>query len=299
MAAETSTGKRTRVAVTVSKDCMSASILLRAPQEGDGPITLEEVLDELKDNEVVFGIDEDVIRKAVTDRTYNAPIRVGAGRMPERGANSSFIYHFDTSAKLKPKEGQDGHIDYRDMDFIQNTVKDTVLATKTPPTPGRQGVNVKGKEIKGPDGRDIPFKNGVNTEVSDDGLTLKATASGAIQFQFGKISVMDVITIKGDVDHTVGNVDCRGSLRVGGGVKAGFKLTVDGDLEVNGNVEDAEIHVKGNIMVKGGAFGEQGGVLDAGGDITVKFAEGQRIVAGNEVQVGEKLLTAGSKPVNE
>ena len=290
MATDTTAGKRTRVAVTISKDVMAASILLRAPQAGDGPITFEEVMDELKENEVTFGIDAAAVRKAVEECTYNAPIRVAVGRLPERGAHASFVYNFDTSLTRKPKEGSDGLIDYRDISFIQNIEKGAVLATKVPPTPGKPGVNVKGKEIKGADGHDIPFKNGVNTEVSSDGLSLLATASGAIQFQYGKVSVMDVMVIKSDIDHSVGNIDCRGSVRVTGGVKAGFKLTIDGDLEVSGNVEDAEIHVKGNIMVKGGAFGERGGIIEAGGDITLKYAEGQRLMAGNEIQVGGEIV---------
>jgi len=290
VAAETGTGKRTRVAVTVSKDFMTASILLRTPQENDGPLTFEEVIDELKENEVIFGIDQEAIRNAVNDGTYNAPLRVAVGRMSERGANSSFVYNFDTSQELRPKEGEDGLIDYKDISFIQNTEKGAVLATKVPPTLGQPGMNVKGKEIKATDGRDLPFNNGINTEVSEDGLSLLATAAGAIQFQHGKISVLDVIVIKGDVDHTVGNLDCRGSLKVTGGIKAGFKLKIDGDLEVNGNVEDAEIRVKGNIMIKGGFFGERGGLMEAGGDITVKYAEGQRLVSGNEIQIGGEII---------
>ena len=290
MTPDTTSGQRTRVAVTVSKDFMTASILLRAPQEGDAAVTVEEVMQELERNEVVFGIDEAAINKAVTNCEYNAPIRVAVGRKPERGANSSLIYHFNTSQDFKPKEDEDGHIDYKDINFIQNIEKGAKLATKVPPTPGTPGMSVLGKEIQGSDGRDIPFKNGMNTEVSEDGLSLIATASGAIQFQNEKISVMDIITIKGDVDHTVGNINCRGSVRVSGGVKAGYELKIDGDLEVNGNVEDADIHVKGDIIIKGGCFGEGEGIIEAGGSITVKFAEGQRLMAESEITVGGEIV---------
>jgi len=290
MAVDVNTAKKSRIAVTVSKDSMAASILIRAPQEAGDPITFDEVMESLKAAEVVFGVNEDVVRQAVDAKTYNAPIPIAAGRLPTRGAHSSFAYHFDTSDHHKPKEGEDGHIDYKDINFIQNTEKGAVLATKTPPTIGVPGISVRGKETKGPDGRDVPFNHGVNTKPSDDGLTLIATASGVIQFQFGKVSVMDVMVLKGDVDHTVGNIDCRGSLRVSGGIKAGFKVVVDGDLEVGGSVEDSDIRVKGNVMIKGGFFGEGGGVLQAGGDITLKFAEGQRIVAGHELQVGGEIV---------
>lgn len=290
MATDTSINQRARVAVTISKDSMAASVLLRAPQEEDAPVSVEEVLQELERSEVVFGIDESAINKAVSSREYNTPVRAAVGRKPERGATSSVIYHFDTSQDHKPKEDEDGHIDYKDISFIQNIEEGGKLATKVPATPGTMGMTVLGKEIQGPNGKDIPIKNGMNTVLSDDGLELTAGSAGAIQVQHGKISVMDIITIKGDVDHTVGNVDCRGSVRITGGVKAGYEIKIDGDLEVNGNVEDAVIRAGGDIAIKGGCFGEGEGVLEAAGSLTVKFAEGQRLVAGTEIIIGGEII---------
>ena len=287
---ETTTNTRARVAVTISKDNMAASVLLRAPQEGEGPITVDEILEELDRAGVVFGIDKSVIQKAVDNGEYNVPTKVATGRKPQKGVPANFVYHFDTSETLRPKEGADGHIDYKDINFIQNTEKGALLVTKVPATTGQPGMSVLGKEIKGPNGRDLQFNHGTNTEVSEDGLKLHATASGAIQFQHGKVSVSDIIVIKGDVDHNVGNIDCRGSVRVTGAVKAGYNLKVDGDLEVNGNVEDCSLDVAGNVYVKGGFFGEGAGVMKAGGDITVKFAEGQKMISGNEITVGGEII---------
>lgn len=290
MAVDAASNTRARVTATISKDSMAASVLLRAPHDDEPPITVDEVLEELDRSGVVFGIDRTVIQKALDAGDYNIPTKVATGRKPQKGVNASFVYHFDTSDTLKPKEGEDGHIDYKDINFIQNTEKGALLVTKVPATRGQPGMSVLGKEIKGPNGRDLQFNHGTNTEVSEDGLKLHATASGAIQFQHGKVSVSDVIVIKGDVDHNVGNIDCRGSVRVTGDVKAGFNMKLDGDLEVNGNVEDCDIQVGGNIYVKGGFFGDGTGFLKAGGDITVKFAEGQKMVSGNEITVGGEII---------
>jgi uncharacterized protein (DUF342 family) len=285
MAPDTTTSNtRAKVATTISKDFMAASVLLRAPQKEEAAITVDEILEELDRAGVVFGIDKDVIQKAVQQAEYNAPIKVATGRKPQKGVTASFVYHFDTSETLN------GHIDYKDINFIQNTEGGALLVTKVPATPGQPGMSVLGKEIKGPNGRDLQFNHGTNTEVSDDGLKLHATASGAIQFQHGKVSVSDVISIKGDVDHNVGNIDCRGSVRVTGHVKAGYNLKLDGDLEVNGNVEDCNLDVGGSIYVKGGFFGEGSGVMKAGGDITVKFAEGQKMISGNDITVGGEIV---------
>lgn len=291
--------QKSRVALTVAKDGMSASVLVRGNIEEDPPVTAEEIHAELESGGVVFGIDHDAIQRAVEDTAFNTPITVAQGRPPERGVNTQFTYHFDTSATRRPKQADDGLIDYKDINFIQNCDQGQLLATKTLPVPGTPGMNVRGKEIKATDGKDIPFGVGQNTEVSEDGLSLTASRAGAIQFSGGKISVLDVITISGDVDHTIGNIECKGSVRVGGHIKAGYKLQIEGDLEVNGNVEDTEIRVDGNIMIKGGFFGEGGGVMIAGGDIDIKYAEGQRITAGNEIRIGGEIINcqieAGTK----
>lgn len=289
-ATQAGAAKKSRVSVMVSKDSMSATIVLRKPSPGDRPITIDEVMEEIARNEVVYGVDSEAIRKAVDEGNYNNPVKIADGTPPRRGVNAQFTYHFDTSQQLKPQESEDGRIDYKNINFIQNIEKEGVLVTKIPPKPGEPGTNVRGKPIKGPDGRDIPFKGGTNTKVSEDGLTLTATTSGAIVYLYGKVSVNDVMVIKGDVDFSVGNLDCRGSVRVSGGVKAGFELKIDGDLEVAGNVEDCNIDVKGNIMVKGGFFGKGSGIMRAGGEVYLKYAEGQRIEAGGDVFVGGEVI---------
>jgi len=98
------------------------------------------------------------------------------------------------------------------------------------------------------------------------------------------------VVIDGDVDFSVGNIDCNGSVRVKGNVQAGFKLNVGGNLEVGGNVQDCYINCRGNILVKGGCFGKGEGSIHADGDVVVKYAEGQRISSGNDVTVGGELL---------
>lgn len=290
MTGDTSSAQtRSQVNITVAKDSMSASMILRAPGEEDTAMTAEDILEAIHEEGVVYGIDESAVRNAVEQKDYNRPVTIAEGVKPQKGKNSEFTYHFETQRDHRPKEDDDGTLDYKEIDFIQNTDAGTVLATKTPPTPGVPGKSVMGKELTAPNGRDLPFKHGENTEISEDGLELKASASGAIQFKYGSVSVLDTLTIRGDVDHTVGNINCKGSVIVNGDVKAGYTIKIDGDLEVAGNVQDAVIEVGGNIYIKGGFFGGGEGHMQAKGDITLKYGDGQTIVAGNDLMVGGEL----------
>jgi uncharacterized protein (DUF342 family) len=290
MAEALQTTARTRVKVTATRDNMAAMMVVYPPQPGEPELTLDAVRVELDRVGVTSGVDEKIIEKTLADKTYNTPIKIASGTPAQKGANASFAYNFDTSSHHSPRVDQEGRVDYKDINFIQNTSAGTVLVTKTPPTPGVAGMNILGAEVPAPTGRDLPIKHGQNTQLSDDGLSLAASASGAIVYVHGEVSVKDLMVISGDVDHSIGNIDCRGSVRVSGHVKAGFNISIDGNLEVGGNIEDCTINAKGNVYLKGGFFGDGQGIIQAGGDIVLKFAEGQRLMAGGNIYVGGELV---------
>ncbi|MEA3296848.1 MAG: FapA family protein [candidate division Zixibacteria bacterium] len=286
----TDTSQRKRTRVTVSKDKLTAMLVINRPEAHEPEITLEEIMADLEGANIVHGIDKVLVTKCLEDKVYDTPIKVATGTPPKKGTDTSFEYLFQTTDRYQPQEGEDGRIDYRDMKYILNTTKDTVLVRMTSPTEGVPGKSVTGMDVRAAGGRNIPFESGENTRVSENGEELIANVDGAIIFSHGKVSVKDVLTIRGDVDYKVGNIDAVGSVKVAGNVFAGFIIKVGGDLEINGNVEDCTIKTNGNILVKGGFFGNGDGVMEAGGDITLKYAQGQRISAGNDLIVGGELV---------
>jgi uncharacterized protein (DUF342 family) len=283
-------GTTQRVKVNLPKDEMTAMIVLPAPSAGEGSQTKDEVMAELARVNVTYGIIEAAIDSCIGTKQYNTPVIVAKGEPPKKGENATFTYAFDTENNHSPKEDKDGRIDYKDINFIQNAQEGQLLATKVPATQGEPGVTVTGKQIPPTPGKDTPFKVGANTKVSDDGLTLIAAANGVIVYRAGEVSIKDVMTISTDVDFNVGNLDCRGSLKIAGDIKAGFSVKANGDIEVNGNVEDGTVTAHGNIMVKGGFFGNGTGVMHADGNITIKFAEGQKLTAGGDITAGGEMI---------
>ncbi len=287
---ESRTSIRKRVTVTVSKDGMTATVVVRQPRPEEPPISIEELHKGLEQAQVVYGIDQDALARCITDQVYNQPVVIASGKRPRRGESARFECQFDTSQDHKPQVDDKGNVDYKNINFIQDAGEGDVLAIKIPPTPGEPGMTIHGKEIQGPPGADLQFRSGANTKVSNDGLKLVATAGGAIVYVNGIIAVNNVTVIDGDVDFRVGNIDTRGSIRVRGDVKAGFTLKADGDVEVNGIVEDCFLNVQGNIFIKGGVVGKGMGEIRADGDITFKFAQGQKFFAGNSVYVGDEIV---------
>ncbi|MEA2031753.1 MAG: FapA family protein [candidate division Zixibacteria bacterium] len=280
----------TAVRIKVAKDSMSAMMVIGKPPPESREPAMDDVKDAIERAGVIYGIDWDVVQKALDDKEWDTPVCIADGTKPVKGVNTVFEYTFETERNNAPEEDEDGHIDYRSLNFIQNVNEGDVLARKTPPTKGVDGTSVKGSPVKAPNGKEIPFLSGKGTKISEDELSLIAAASGSVVMTRNSLSVDEVTNIKGDVDMSVGNIDSVGSVSIKGDVKAGFQLKVGGNLDINGNVEDCNIDCGGNIIIKGGCFGKGDGNIKAKGDIVIKYAEGQVIVSGGNVTVGGELL---------
>ena len=90
----TTTSKQTRVNVTIAKDSMTASIVIRKPSASESPINADEIRKALSNEDIIYGIDEHAIENAVSEGKYNTPIKVAEGVKPKKGPNSEFSYHF-------------------------------------------------------------------------------------------------------------------------------------------------------------------------------------------------------------
>jgi uncharacterized protein (DUF342 family) len=263
---------------------------MERPTPDESAVTVEEVRAALHKAGVVYGVQDDLIPRGITDEAYGTSVKVAAGDPPRKGTDATIEYFFDRELNGTPCEDQDGRIDYRNLNLIQSVEKGALLARKTAPTAGVNGRGVDGTELPAPRGRNFQLTAGANTALSADGCELRATASGAIVARRGVIEVTDVVTIDGDVDFNVGNIDCTGSVRIAGNVNAGFTVRVGGNLEIGGNVQDCRIHCRGNILIRGGCFGKGEGRIQADADITVKYAERAGLSCGGDLIVGEELL---------
>jgi uncharacterized protein (DUF342 family) len=279
-------------AVTLSDDKLTAFLYLDAAELGGRAIAPEDIIRNLKSAGVFYGLDEKVINDIADQKLLDKKHVVARGLPPESGKAATFELCFELDRKIAPKEGTDGRIDYRDMDFLQNAEPGQVLIKKIPATKGKPGKTVTNEEIPARPGKDKKIPKGVNTELSADGMTLSAVKAGTIVYSGSVASVQPVTTISGSVDLSTGNINCKGSLKVLKDIKSDFRVDVDGDLEVTGNVEDAEIHCKGNVIIKGGFIGRGDGVINALGDVTVKYVVNQKINCGGDITIGGEVVNA-------
>jgi len=284
-----------RITVEVSDDEMQAFIDVQEPGPGGADLTSSDITSFLRNNNVVFGIDDDALTGFEDHPVYNRPYLIARGDPPVNGRNASISYLFEQDpSQVKMKQKSDGSVDFKELNLIQNVVKGQPLARKIPPEAGKDGRTVYGKYIPAKDGMDIQIGLGKNVSITDNGKTVIATASGQVLLLKGKVTVETVLVIPGDVNGSTGNVSGLGTVIIKGNVEDGFQVSAQGNIEVNGFVGKSNLQAGGDLVVKRGINGGEGefGKIIAGKSVWSSFINNASVDAGENVIVSDGIVNA-------
>ncbi|MDK2809311.1 MAG: uncharacterized protein PWR27_20 [Petroclostridium sp.] len=271
------------IKVKVSDNKMKATIVV-IPPEGGAMLSSKEIISILNNEKIVFGLDYNTIDTISKFPVYNQEILIAQGIEPVNGENGRMEYHFELSKDRTPKLLEDGRVDFRQLDLIENVHAGDVLITAIPPTPGTPGKNVFGEEVPAIPGKPVVLPKGKNVEISEDGQKLLASIDGQVVVADKKVNVYAIYEVSGNVDNSVGNIDFVGNVVVKGNVLTGFSIEAGGTVEVQGVVEGAVIKAKGDIILHRGMQGLNKGVLVAGGSIVSKYIEHSNLTAAGDIK---------------
>lgn len=272
---------------------MKAFVVMRPPGNNGADATFDGIVGFLKNNGVVYGIKEEVIRDLVDFPKYDDAVLVAEGTSPVNGADARIVYNFEVDrSHIKLKE-KNGRVDFKESNLIQNVVEGQALAKKVPPEEGTPGRTVIGKYLQAKNGKDTHLSIGKNVKLSDDGNTAIATINGQVVLQGEKINVEPVYVVDGDVNlKTGGNVTFLGTVMVKGSVEDGFKVKASGNIEVMGTVGKAELDAEGDILVHQGIAGKHEGIVRAGRGVWAKFIENAHIESGELVVASDGIVNS-------
>lgn len=260
------------------------AFLLIFPPFGAGAILDEEGLHmKLAEAGIASGLRMDLLKKIAEEQQFFRIFMIAVGRPAIPGEDGKLIEHIPREEVLSFVEGEDGRINYKDLNLFRNIEKGDIICEIIPPTDGRDGRDVRGGIIKAPPGKKADVPVGENTAISEDGNQLIATSDGYISFEHGKFRVAQQLVIRGNVDMSVGNQDFLGDIIVHGDVISGFTLKATGNIYVKGVVEGAILTAGGDIEIGDGMNGNNFGELNAGGSVRSAFLENVKIKAEGDV----------------
>ncbi|MCL1819071.1 MAG: FapA family protein [Oscillospiraceae bacterium] len=265
--------------VIASADGMRANIHMTMPKFGGKHLTLAEIHDLLAKAKIVYGLRQLTINKMAEEPLFDREVLIAEGTPPVKGKDAEMTIHVRISRNATPKQKEDGMVDYKDLGLIENVTQGQLLASKTLPEPGVDGMTVKGIVVRAQKGKEAALPTGKNTYISEDGLSLYAHINGQCDYHDRKLSVMETYTVNGDVSTSTGNINFIGNVVINGNIVAGFAVQAGGNVEVHGCVEGGFINAAGNVLIRDGFHGMYKGEIIAGGSVRSKYIQAGRVMA--------------------
>ncbi|MDD2510038.1 MAG: FapA family protein [Syntrophomonas sp.] len=279
------------VKTIVHKDMMRAFIEIIGPEAEGVPCSLEQVKKALAEKGVVYGINEEALQQAVLEENWHREILAAEGLVPVDGINASIIFKFPLpKERMGPKVDDKGNVDYHDLGLIYNVKKGTLLAERIPAVEGQPGINVMGVQIPPKRAKELRIPRGKNTIADNEERFLYAATDGHVTIIDNKVVIDPILQINGNIDYSTGDIDFIGNILISGVVNSGFKVKAEGDIEINGFIEGADVTAGGNIVVKGGITGGLKSMVKAGESIYARFIENSRVEARKDVIVKDAIM---------
>lgn len=272
--------------IFVDKSLTDAYIKLYPPNKMERILEIDEIYSQINDFKNIY---LNNIKKALILEEYNSNIQVAKG-IPIVPATPVRI-EFKFNAYGEKRVVDDGErVDYKEFNVIDNVSKGQVLAVIHPKNPGKEGLDVYGNILEVPSIEDFIFSLGKNVEFSSDETKVIATTSGYPVFNDNTIFVETTYTIEGNVDFKTGNISFSGPVIISGNVLDGFIVKAE-SIHVKGNVLNALIEAKMNIIIDGGIVGRKQYVIKCQ-TLYSKFIENAIIHAQKDVIVKENIMNS-------
>lgn len=268
-----------RVEIKTDDNGKTAVMTIHAPQGEGADVTMAMADEEIKRFGIVNGLDRMEVKSLVKDKLYEYPIIVAECTPPQNGKNGYITFRFDKEHKLKPHQNEFGEANYRELNAIVPIRKNDIIADVVPPGEGIPGTDIFGRDIPARPGVPAKVSLGRNTLLTLDGRQIVAACDGHIVFGNGCFQVEEAVTIKTDLDLSVGNISFFGDVHIKGNIMEGFSVNAGKNVRIDGSVFGGEVTAGGNVTIVGGCINSK---LTCDGNANVGFCENSEIfVKGN------------------
>lgn len=275
----------------ISLDKMTVTCRFMPSSFGGQNLNLKDIMAELTQKGVVYGLDQEAILDFLNDHVYATDYVFARGLQPDIGRDAKIEYFFNINPSLKPKHNEDGSVDYHNLNTISKVYEGDLLARLTPEDKGAPGKNVLGMEIPTRTVKSKRLEFGRNIRLSEDKTELYSEVTGHVSLFNDKVFVSDVYEVPADVDNSTGNINYNGNVHIAGSVRGGFTVIAKGDVVIDGAVEDALVRADGQIIVKQGIQGMKKGILAAKGNIIIKFIENAKVFSGGYIETSSIIYS--------
>jgi hypothetical protein len=227
------------------------------PRLGAPAALAERLIGELKQRNIVYGLDVGEIVRIIRDRVLHEEVTIAHGTPACHGVDAELeLLILPPTFMSQADDG--GRIDFKNIDNVSQVKAGDLISRGTPAQPSKPGMNIFGKEIRAAAVHErIRHPKGKNMVVSEDGLEMRAAKDGYLRWNGDVIDVAEIFIVTGDVGLGTGNVRYQGDVEVYGDVMPGFEVVAGGDVRVFGSAEGKVVSEEGTVDVYRGVMGTE------------------------------------------
>ncbi|WP_018248901.1 FapA family protein [Orenia marismortui] len=215
-------------------------------------VELDDIYDQLSELKISYGLKHTKIQQALAET--NEEFLIADGKEPVKSKDSVIRYIFNEE-KITEDDDKD-KIDYFTMNQVTSVQQGELIAKKEPAVVGESGYNIFGEEIEVEAPKDIEWSiDEESVELVDNKAV--ALKSGRPTINKGKLSVIEVLDILGDVDMSVGNINFNGDVIISRDVCDNFRVKATGKIIVKRNVNSAYLEAEQGVKIKGNVVGSE------------------------------------------
>lgn len=211
--------------------------------------TIEEVRRMLREKNIVFGIKEDALEKAVLG--CNEEILIAQGEYPVQDVPSEVKLFFTPTQMHFPDPESNESVDYKNLFRISNVKQGDKIAKIIPEVIGKDGKNIFGNIIKKDYVRLTPIVANKGCKIEENDII--ATIDGKAHISGRTVSVNSVFTIE-SVNMETCNINFYGDIEVYDSVDDNMHVNAGGSLDVSNNVNTSKVVTGGDITILGNAI---------------------------------------------
>ena len=270
--------------IELSRGEEKAYLNIIPPMEEDEPLTLEFIIRELKEKNILQGIKNKTIEKMIAEKIYYEPLIIASGKETVQGRDG-FPELLFLPEKLRPAPGT--KVNLREVPVLQKVQEGQELIRIETATMGEDGYTITGKLINSTPGKQYRIRPGRNTRYNPEGTHIIATKSGVVCINNDNISVEKLKVIE-KVDASTGHVRFDGIVSIRGNVSD--RCSVEAvRIDIGGSVGKARLRSIGEIRVSQGL---KGAVVQCGSTLLANNMTDTQASVGNHALIDEFVVNS-------
>ena len=270
--------------IELSRGEEKAYLNIIPPMEEDEPLTLEFIIRELKEKNILQGIKNKTIEKMIAEKIYYEPLIIASGKETVQGRDG-FPELLFLPEKLRPAPGT--KVNLREVPVLQKVQEGQELIRIETATMGEDGYTITGKLISSTPGKQYRIRPGRNTRYNPEGTHIIATKSGVVCINNDNISVEKLKVIE-KVDASTGHVRFDGIVSIRGNVSD--RCSVEAvRIDIGGSVGKARLRSIGEIRVSQGL---KGTVVQCGSTLLANNMTDTQASVGDHAMIDEFVVNS-------